>query len=104
MSGMGLGLNLDAFKQVLQKPQALVCGLIAQLMMLPLIGFGVAALFSLAPELVVGIVILAVCPGGPTSNMLTDLFGFWGDKYLKTPLNWGLQVDTLTKKTNLNDS
>jgi CRISPR-associated protein Cas8a1/Csx13 len=41
---------------------------------------------------------------GLISFVALDSQTFWGDKYLKTPLNWGLQVDTLTKKTNLNDS
>jgi BASS family bile acid:Na+ symporter len=73
MLGIGLGLNLNAFKQVLRSPLALVCGLIAQLVMLPVVGFGVAALFPLAPELAVGVVIVVACPGGATSNMLTYL-------------------------------
>jgi BASS family bile acid:Na+ symporter len=73
MMGIGLGLNLNAFKQVLQSPSALVCGLIAQLVMLPVVGFGVAALFPLAPELAVGVVIVGACPGGATSNMVTYL-------------------------------
>jgi BASS family bile acid:Na+ symporter len=73
MLGMGFGLSLNAFKQVLQTPLALVCGLMAQLVMLPVVGFGVAALFPLAPELTVGVVIVGACPGGPTSNMVTYL-------------------------------
>jgi BASS family bile acid:Na+ symporter len=41
--------------------------------MLPVVGFGVAALFPLTPELAVGVVIVSACPGGATSNLLTYL-------------------------------
>ncbi|MDJ0705941.1 MAG: bile acid:sodium symporter family protein [Leptolyngbyaceae cyanobacterium MO_188.B28] len=73
MLGMGLGLTLDDFKRVLVYPKAAILGLIAQLAMLPIIGFALASIFPLRPELAVGVIVLAACPGGPTSNMLTYL-------------------------------
>ena len=73
MLGMGLGLTLDDFKRVLVEPKAVIIGLIAQLIMLPLVGFLLASIFSLAPELAVGVTIIAACPGGSTSNMITYL-------------------------------
>ena len=73
MLGMGLGLTLDDFKRVLVEPKAVVVGLIAQLILLPLVGFGLATVFPLSPELAVGVMLLAACPGGPTSNMLSYL-------------------------------
>ena len=73
MLGMGLGLTLDDFKRILTEPRAVILGLVAQLVMLPMVGFILASLFPLTPELAVGLVIVAACPGGPTSNLITFL-------------------------------
>lgn len=73
MLGMGLGLTLNDFKRVFVEPLAVILGLIAQLIVLPIIGFLLAMIFPLSPELAVGVMILAACPGGPTSNMVTYL-------------------------------
>ena len=73
MLGMGLGLTVEDFKRVFVYPKAVILGLIAQLALLPIIGFGLASIFPLTPELAVGLMILAACPGGPTSNLLTYL-------------------------------
>ncbi len=75
MLGMGLGLTVNDFKRVFIQPKAVMLGLIAQLILLPVIGFLLAMVFPLSPELAVGVMILAACPGGPTSNMLTYLVG-----------------------------
>lgn len=73
MLGMGLSLTLDDFKRILIEPKAVILGLIAQLILLPAVGFLLASLFPLSPELAVGVMVLAACPGGPTSNMVTYL-------------------------------
>ena len=73
MFGMGLGLTLNDFKRVIVEPKAVIIGLMAQLILLPIVGFGLATAFPLSPELAVGVMILAACPGGPTSNMITYL-------------------------------
>jgi bile acid:Na+ symporter, BASS family len=73
MLGMGLGLKLDDFTRVMVYPKAVVVGLLAQLVLLPILGFVLASVFSLSPELAVGVIILAACPGGPTSNLVTYL-------------------------------
>lgn len=73
MLGMGLGLTLADFKRILVEPKAVILGLVAQLIMLPVVGFLLASLFPLTPELAVGVIILAACPGGPTSNLVTYL-------------------------------
>lgn len=84
MLGMGLTLTLDDFKRVVIYPKAVVIGLVAQLIMLPIVGFGIASVFPLEPQLAVGVMILAACPGGPTSNMITFLAG--GDVALSVTL------------------
>jgi BASS family bile acid:Na+ symporter len=73
MLGMGLGLSINDFKRILVEPKAVILGLIAQLIFLPVVGFILAGLFPLTPELAVGLVIIAACPGGPTSNLMTYL-------------------------------
>ena len=73
MLGMGLGLTPMDFQRVLVAPKAVALGLVAQLIGLPVVGFLLAGLFPLSPELAVGVIILAACPGGPTSNLMTYL-------------------------------
>ncbi|MGD1896227.1 MAG: bile acid:sodium symporter family protein [Phormidesmis sp.] len=75
MLGMGLGLTVEDFKRIAIAPKSVIFGLAAQLVMLPLVGFLLASVFPLSPELAVGVMVLAACPGGPTSNMVTYLAG-----------------------------
>jgi len=71
--GMGLGLTVRDFQQILVEPKAVILGLLAQLIMVPVVGFVIAFIFPLSPELAVGVVLLSACPGGATSNLLTYL-------------------------------
>ncbi len=73
MLGMGLSLTLNDFKRILVEPKAVIVGLAAQMLLLPAVGFALASVFPLTPELAVGVMILVACPGGPTSNLLTYL-------------------------------
>jgi len=73
MFGMGLSLRVEDFKRILIYPKAVGIGLLNQLIILPVIAFGIAKAFQLPPELAVGLMILAVCPGGATSNLITHL-------------------------------
>jgi len=51
----------------------IIVGLVNQIIILPIIGFTIAIAFPLKPEIAIGIMILAACPGGPTSNLITHL-------------------------------
>ena len=73
MLGMGLSLVLDDFKRIVVHPKAIIVGLTNQLIILPLIGFALALIFPVRAEIAVGIMILAACPGGPTSNLFAHL-------------------------------
>lgn len=73
MLGMGLSLTFGDFKRILLYPKSVFIGLVNQLLLLPLIGFSLAVLLNLPPEIAVGIMILAACPGGPTSNLISHL-------------------------------
>lgn len=73
MFSLGLGLRLADFARVLQFPKAFAVGLANQVVLLPLIAFALATAFRLPPELAVGVMILALCPGGVTTNVLTRI-------------------------------
>ena len=73
MLGMGLSLTVIDFKRIFIKPKAVILGLLNQILVLPLVGFILASTFSLKPEIAIGIMILAACPGGTTSNLICHL-------------------------------
>lgn len=74
MLGMGLSLIPDDFKRVVLYPKAAAIGIINQIILLPLVGFALLLLIPMrTPELAVGIMILAACPGGPTSNLISHI-------------------------------
>ncbi len=74
MLGMGLSLVPADFKRIALYPKAAAIGIINQIIVLPLIGFLILLLMPMqTPELAVGIMILAACPGGPTSNLISHI-------------------------------
>ena len=73
MFGMGLSLVTDDFVRLFAYPKAVLVGLCNQLLFLPLIGFAIVVLFDLNPTMAIGVMILSVCPGGPTSNLITQV-------------------------------
>lgn len=68
MVGLGLTLTVADFKRVIAFPKAAVIGLTSQIVLLPLLAFAIALLLAPTPEIAVGAIILAACPGGVTSN------------------------------------
>jgi bile acid:Na+ symporter, BASS family len=73
MLGMGLNLVPNDFRRIWLNPLPVTVGLVNQLVLLPLMAFLLLVLFSLKFELAVGVMLLAACPGGPTSNLITHL-------------------------------
>ncbi|MBK6266782.1 bile acid:sodium symporter family protein [Marivirga sp. S37H4] len=73
MLGMGMTLNVSDFRRVVLYPKAAIIGLSSQIVILPLLGFGLAAVFFESPELAVGFILIALCPGGATSNLISHL-------------------------------
>ncbi len=73
MLGMGMTLVPADFTRIIKFPRAVIIGLVNQLIFLPLIGFSLAIVFDLTPVMAVGLMILATCPGGPTSNLITQV-------------------------------
>ncbi|WP_214000978.1 bile acid:sodium symporter family protein [Arsukibacterium sp.] len=73
MTGVGMSLRLADFRRVFAAPKGFIIGALAQLFLLPLAAIVVIALFSLQAELAIGLFILALCPGGTTSNLYSYL-------------------------------
>jgi len=68
MLGMGLTLRIADFKRLFLQPKPVLIGLIGQLLLLPLLAFALVHLLGAPPDLAVGAMLLAACPGGVTSN------------------------------------
>lgn len=73
MLGMGLTLSPGDFQGVARIPRAVVLGFCAQYTIMPLLGWSVATLLRLEPGLAVGIILVASCPGGMASNLISYL-------------------------------
>ena len=73
MFGMGLTLVISDFTRLFTYPKEVIIGLCNQLVFLPLIGFLIILLFDLDSTMAIGIMILSLCPGGPTSNLITQV-------------------------------
>jgi BASS family bile acid:Na+ symporter len=102
MLGLGLALTLDDFKRVLVYPRAVIVGLACQMVLLPLVCYGVASGFGLPPELAVGLMLLSASPGGATANLFSHLAK--GDVALNitlTAVNSVLSLFTLPLIVNL---
>jgi BASS family bile acid:Na+ symporter len=84
MFGMGLSLKTKDFVQIFVRPKAILIGLLCQIIILPIVGFMLIRVFTLSPEIAIGIIIISACPGGPTSNLITHLAN--GDTALSVSL------------------
>ena len=73
MISMGTELTLADFARVVEMPKAVLVGLVGQLVVLPLVGLAYASWPGFSPAVAVGIVIIAACPGGATSNIFSYL-------------------------------
>ncbi|MCR9091482.1 MAG: bile acid:sodium symporter family protein, partial [Proteobacteria bacterium] len=71
MVGMGLTLGLRDFRDVFVYPKASAFGTLAQIVGMPILAFALAWGLRLDPALAVGLVVIAACPGGTTSNIFT---------------------------------
>ena len=73
MLGLGLSLTLEDFKRVTQYPKAMTIALLCQMVLLPVLCFGLVVVFDLNPVLAVGMMLLAASPGGATANLYSHL-------------------------------
>lgn len=73
MVGIGLTLTAGDFRRELRTPKGVVVGSFGQLLLLPALGFAIIAVLDLDPAIAVGLIIVAACPGGTTSNLISFL-------------------------------
>ncbi len=102
MFGLGLSLTPEDFRRVRQAPTAVVVALTCQLVVLPLICFGLVVLLGLSPLLGIGMMLLAASPGGTSANLFSHLFR--GDVALNvtlTAVNSLISIVTLPLITGL---
>ncbi len=102
MFGLGLSLTTDDFRRVARTPRAVVVALVLQVLVLPVVAFGLVKAFDLDPLLAVGVILLAASPGGTTANLFSHLFR--GDVALNvtlTAINSVLAAVTIPLITNL---
>jgi BASS family bile acid:Na+ symporter len=73
MFGMGTTLGLADFLRVLSRPKAIIVGMFLQFGIMPFLGFALAMVFRLPPEIAAGVVLIGACPGGVASNLIAYL-------------------------------
>lgn len=73
MCGMGLNMRFSDFKIVFSHPKDVLIGCAAQFTIMPLIAYFLVKIFSLPPELAIGVILVGCCPGGTASNVITFL-------------------------------
>ena len=71
MLALGLGLTVEDFARVARRPRDFAVGALSQIVVLPAVAFILASVWPMAPELALGLMIIAAAPGGVTSNILT---------------------------------
>ena len=69
---LGLGLTGADFLRVIKQPRDFFVGALSQVILLPVIAFILVKIWPIAPELAIGVMIIAAAPGGVTSNLLTS--------------------------------
>ncbi|KAF0176848.1 MAG: bile acid:Na+ symporter BASS family [Limisphaerales bacterium] len=73
MLGMGITLSVDDFKRVFKMPKAIAAGFLAQYSLMPFLGWAIASALPLEKHMAVGLILVACCPGGTASNVVTFL-------------------------------
>ncbi len=84
MFDIGLTLTAEDFRLMLHRPKPVLVGLIGQIICLPLLAFLLAYVAQVEPIFALGIVLIACCPGGSSSNVFSMLAG--GDVALSVSL------------------
>ena len=71
MFGLGLGLTTKDFTRVIKTPKDFIVGFLSQVILLPIIAFGLILIIPMPIEIAMGVMVIAAAPGGVTSNVLT---------------------------------
>ena len=73
MFGMGSQMSLSDFTGIIKMPKGVVIGVFSHYMIMPLVGFTIAHIFSFPPEIAAGIVLIGCVPSGLASNVMSFL-------------------------------
>ena len=73
MLGVALDLKIDDFKQIIKRPKAPAIGMLAQFVLLPAFTFLLTLVLAPHPSMALGMILVAACPGGNLSNIITYL-------------------------------
>ena len=73
MFGMGTSMNLNDFYNVIKMPKGVFVGMLCQFLIMPFVGFGLASLSGLSPEIAAGIILVGCSPSGLASNVMSYL-------------------------------
>jgi BASS family bile acid:Na+ symporter len=73
MLALGMTLRPVDFRRIATAPAAVLLGMLGQLVLLPVAAFAIARWLELSPTLAIGLVLIAACPGGVVSNVLTQI-------------------------------
>lgn len=75
MYGVAMDISPSDFKQLLFRPKPIIVGLLSQFILLPLVTFMLIWILKPSPSIALGMILVAVCPGGNISNFMTHLAG-----------------------------
>ena len=75
MFTLGIGLTLNDFTILFKSPKVFLVGIFNQMIVLPIVALTIILMMGITDEIAVGIMILASCPGGITSNIITKIAG-----------------------------
>ncbi len=75
MFGVALDMKLEDFKRIIRSPKAPGIGLGAQFVLLPAFTFLLTLIMKPFPSIALGMILVAACPGGNLSNIMTYLAG-----------------------------
>ncbi len=70
---VALELRVDDFRGVARTPRAVVAGLIPQFVLLPVATWLLTLVLDLPPNIEAAMILVAACPGGALSNVITHL-------------------------------
>lgn len=72
MFDLGLSLEFKDFYMVVKRPRAMLAGMLGQLVLLPVLAYLLVRMLGLEPAIAIGVMLIACCPGGSSSNVFND--------------------------------
>jgi BASS family bile acid:Na+ symporter len=68
--GLGLSITFQDIRNIVLLPRNIIVGLLSQMLALPIIAFGIAFVSGIEGAVAVGLILISICPGGATSNLV----------------------------------